>query len=115
MTASQVAANYCPEGCYWPCEHRTASSGGGSATSEAARPSAKPQRWRLGPGNNDDDPQQRELDEWRLWSVAGIEPAGGFHARDFCSDCGESFTDAASHAHEHARRRQLGFDGQSPG
>ena len=102
MTPTPIAANYCPEGCYWPCEHR-------APTSEATRARPPTEHWRLGPGGGD-DPEERALDEWRLWSVAGIEPAGGFHAREFCADCGESFTNAAAHAHEHARRRQLGFD-----
>ena len=112
MTGSPIAANYCPEGCYWPCEHRTGTPRGGSDPSEA-RPvranSAKPERWRLGPGGGD-DPEERALDEWRQWSAAAIEPARGFRALEFCTDCGESFSDAAAHAHEHARRRQLSFD-----
>ena len=98
MLATPFAGNYCPEGCYWPCEHRA---------SEAAR--AAPERWRLGPGGGD-DPEERALDEWRHWSAAALEPDRSFRAREFCTDCGESFTDAATHAHEHARRRQLGFD-----
>jgi hypothetical protein len=111
MPGSPIAANYCPQGCYWPCEHRAgvATAEAGTAT-EAARAPRPAERWTLGPGNTDDDPEQRALDEWRLWSVAGIEPERGFREREFCTDCGETFTDAAAHAHQHARRRQLGFD-----
>ena len=101
-----LAANYCPEGCYWRCEHRDASDTLGTTTIET-----KPRdRWQLGPGDTDDDPEQRALDEWRLWSIAGIAPSRGFREVELCTDCGETFRDAATHAHEHARRHQLGLD-----
>ena len=102
----ELAANYCPEGCYWRCEHRGASDPGGATTLETRRKD----RWQLGPGSTDDDPEQQALDEWVLWSVAGIAPTGGFRSVEICTDCGETFRDAAAHAHEHARRRQLGLD-----
>ena len=105
MRDAPIAANYCPEGCYWPCEHRAA-----AATPEAAWAAREHEgRWQLGPDPGD-DPEQLALDEWRLWSVAGIAPGHGFARRQFCSDCGRPFTDAAEHAHEHARRRQLGLE-----
>ena len=99
-----LAADYCPQGCYWRCEHR--------ATPDArATPGASTRdRWQLGPGDTDDDPEQQALDEWVLWSVAGVAPTGGFRSVEVCTDCGETFRDAAQHAHEHARRRQLGLE-----
>ena len=102
----ELAANYCPEGCYWRCEHRGASDPRGATTLETPRKD----RWQLGPGSADDDPEQQALDEWVLWSVAGIAPTSGFRSVEVCTDCGETFRDAAAHAHEHARRRQLGLD-----
>ena len=105
MLDRPLAANYCPQGCYWPCEHRVA------ATPEPKlRGKQRParERWELGPPTGD-DPEQLALDEWRLYSVAGIQPSS-FFAVEFCSDCGESFSDAAEHAHLHARRRQLDLD-----
>ena len=101
----ELAADYCPEGCYWRCEHRAAGARPATSVGAPAR-----DRWQLGPGDTDDDPEQQALDEWVLWSVAGVPPAGGFRSVEVCTDCGETFRDAAAHAHEHARRRQLGLD-----
>ena len=101
-----LPANYCPEGCYWRCEHRDASDPSGTTTIETKRRD----RWQLGPGDTDDDPEHGALDEGRLWSIAGVAPAGGFRSVEVCTDCGETFRDAAEHAHEHARRRQLGLE-----
>ena len=103
-----LAADYCPEGCYWRCEHRAASAARGAAA-DASRRAGAADRWTLGPGG-EDDPEQRALDEWRLWSIAGVEPERGFRAVEVCADCGETFTGASAHARGHARRRQLGLD-----
>lgn len=96
MPGAPVAANYCPEGCYWPCEHRAPGAAAGGAG-----------RWALGPGAGD-DPEQAALDEWRLYSIAGVAPAGPLPTLRFCTDCRDSFADPAEHAREHERARQLG-------
>ena len=103
-----LAADYCPEGCYWRCEHRAASAARGAAAG-APRRAAAAERWTLGPGG-EDDPEQRALDEWRLWSIAGVAPERGFRAVEVCTDCGKTFADASAHAREHARLRQLGLE-----
>ena len=97
MPGKHLAANYCAEGCYWPCEHRD------SAPREG--------RWELGPGA-DDDPEQAVLDEWRLYSIAGIPFSGDVPAYKFCMECGRAFSDSAAHAREHTRRRQLDEAGE---
>ena len=53
-------ANYCPEGCYWPCEHRAPGAAGSSKGG-----------WKLGPDAGD-DPEELALEEWQLHSIAGI-------------------------------------------
>jgi hypothetical protein len=95
MSGSHLVTSYCPQGCYWPCEHRYA----GALTPPQGR-------WTIGPGTGD-DPEQLALDEWQLYSVAGIVPAAGFPTLKFCSDCGCSFADFTEHAREHERTRQL--------
>lgn len=95
MAGNQIAANYCPEGCYWLCDHR--------AAGDAAPPEG---RWQLGPGA-DDDPEQAALDEWRLYSIAGIPFSNDVPTYKFCMECGRSFSDSTAHAREHTRRRQL--------
>ncbi len=98
MAGNHVSAHYCPEGCYWPCDHRAADA-----------PAPLEGRWTLGPGGGD-DPEQLALDEWRLYSVAGIPFSDDFPTRKFCHDCGRSFTDSTEHAREHERSRQLDLD-----
>lgn len=105
----ELAANYCAQGCYWRCEHRGAADARGTRAA-ATRAAGPGERWQLGPADTADDPEQRALDEWVLWSVAGIAPSDGFRRVEVCTDCGETFRDAATHAHEHARRRQLGLE-----
>ena len=90
-----LAANYCPEGCYWPCEHRAPGA-----------PAARSGGWTLGP-NPGDDPEELALEEWQLHSIAGIPPSRSIPTLKFCSECGESFADSAEHSREHQRLRQL--------
>jgi hypothetical protein len=81
--------SFCPEGCYWPCEHRA--SGAQTTATESAR-------WALGPETGD-DPEQAALDEWLLASITGVRPSK--MALQVCIECGRTYRDAITHAREH--------------
>ena len=93
-----LAANYCPEGCYWPCEHRAPGAAGSGRGG-----------WTLGP-NPGDDPEELALEEWQLHSIDGIPYSRSIPTLKFCSECGESFADSTEHSREHERLRQLRDD-----
>ena len=93
-----LGANYCPEGCYWPCDHRAPGAAGSTKGG-----------WKLGPDASD-DPEELALEEWQLHSIAGIPSSRPIPTLKFCSECGESFADSAEHSREHQRLRQLRDD-----
>lgn len=92
------SADLCPHGCYWDCEHRTASSA--SPTSSASPAS----------GSSGD------ADAPGAGRTPSLRPVHDDHGRALnrCRECGDFFYGVLEHSREHARKRQLGWLPERP-